>query len=108
MSAGGAEAREYLREQIEFTKLQKQKPIDQNAFELSHLRWRRAVRRDRQSRDRAAPVSLRLSPTRPASARRTPQMRSRSKGKSPTVFAMENPIWADRARAKRRAPTPQR
>jgi tetratricopeptide (TPR) repeat protein len=41
MSAGAAEAREYLREQIEFTKLQKQNLIEQNAFELSHLRWRR-------------------------------------------------------------------
>jgi tetratricopeptide (TPR) repeat protein len=37
------EAREYLREQTELTRLQKQNLIEQNAFELSHLRWRRAA-----------------------------------------------------------------
>ena len=35
------DARAYLREQTELAKLQKQNLIEQNAFELSHLRWRR-------------------------------------------------------------------
>jgi tetratricopeptide (TPR) repeat protein len=35
------EARTYLREQTELARLQKQNLIEQNAFELSHLRWRR-------------------------------------------------------------------
>jgi hypothetical protein len=35
------EARAYLREQADLAKLQKQNLIEQNAFELSHLRWRR-------------------------------------------------------------------
>ena len=37
----GAEARAYLREQTELARLQKQNLVEQNAFELSHLRWRR-------------------------------------------------------------------
>jgi tetratricopeptide (TPR) repeat protein len=37
----GDEARAYLREQTELAKLQKQNFVEQNAFELSHLRWRR-------------------------------------------------------------------
>ncbi|HEY5048723.1 MAG TPA: hypothetical protein VII49_11965 [Rhizomicrobium sp.] len=37
----GGESREYLREQIALTRLQKQNLIEQNDFELSHLRWRR-------------------------------------------------------------------
>jgi tetratricopeptide (TPR) repeat protein len=37
------EAREYLREQTELTRLQKQNLVEQNAFEISHLRWRRAT-----------------------------------------------------------------
>jgi tetratricopeptide (TPR) repeat protein len=43
MNAGAAaeEARSYLREQTELAKLQKQNLLEQNAFELSHLRWRR-------------------------------------------------------------------
>ncbi|MGD0142406.1 MAG: hypothetical protein ABSC92_04545 [Rhizomicrobium sp.] len=36
-----ADARTYLREQTELAKLQKQNLVEQNAFELSHLRWRR-------------------------------------------------------------------
>ncbi len=36
-----AEARAYLREQTELARLQKQSLFEQNAFELSHLRWRR-------------------------------------------------------------------
>ena len=40
MAAGGEDAREYLREQIELTRLQKENLIELNAFELSHLRWR--------------------------------------------------------------------
>jgi tetratricopeptide (TPR) repeat protein len=41
-AAGNAEeARVYLREQIELVRLQKQSLVEQNAFELSHLRWRR-------------------------------------------------------------------
>jgi tetratricopeptide (TPR) repeat protein len=36
-----AEARAYLREQTELARLQKQNLFEQNAFELSHLRWRR-------------------------------------------------------------------
>jgi hypothetical protein len=39
--AAAEEARAYLREQIELARLQKQNLIEQNAFELSHLRWRR-------------------------------------------------------------------
>jgi hypothetical protein len=35
------DASAYLREQTELAKLQKQNLIEQNAFELSHLRWRR-------------------------------------------------------------------
>src|SRR5262249_33550897 len=35
------EARIYLREQTELARLQKQNLVEQNAFELSHLRWRR-------------------------------------------------------------------
>ena len=35
------EARAYLREQTELARLQKQNLVEQNAFELSHLRWRR-------------------------------------------------------------------
>jgi len=35
------EARAYLREQTHLARLQKQNLIEQNAFELSHLRWRR-------------------------------------------------------------------
>jgi tetratricopeptide (TPR) repeat protein len=34
-------ARAYLHEQTELAKLQKQNLLEQNAFELSHLRWRR-------------------------------------------------------------------
>jgi tetratricopeptide (TPR) repeat protein len=43
MNAGAAseEARTYLREQTELARLQKQNLLEQNAFELSHLRWRR-------------------------------------------------------------------
>jgi hypothetical protein len=42
MRAGvSAESRAYLREQTELAKLQKQNLLEQNAFELSHLRWRR-------------------------------------------------------------------
>jgi tetratricopeptide (TPR) repeat protein len=37
------EAREYLREQTELTRLQKKNLVEQNAFEISHLRWRRAT-----------------------------------------------------------------
>jgi len=37
----GADARAYLREQTELAKLQKLNLLEQNAFELSHLRWRR-------------------------------------------------------------------
>ena len=40
-AAPGDEARAYLREQTELAKLQKQNLIELNAFELSHLRWRR-------------------------------------------------------------------
>ncbi|HEX3672648.1 MAG TPA: tetratricopeptide repeat protein [Rhizomicrobium sp.] len=40
-AAPGDEARAYLREQTELAKLQKQNFVEQNAFELSHLRWRR-------------------------------------------------------------------
>src|SRR5580658_6883713 len=36
-----AEARAYLQEQAELARLQKQNLLEQNAFELSHLRWRR-------------------------------------------------------------------
>ncbi len=39
--AGRAKADAYLDEQIEVAKLQKKSLIDQNEFELSHLRWRR-------------------------------------------------------------------
>jgi tetratricopeptide (TPR) repeat protein len=39
--SAGDEARSYLREQTELAKLQKQNFVEQNAFELSHLRWRR-------------------------------------------------------------------
>jgi hypothetical protein len=35
------DARAYLREQTELAKLQKQNLLEQNTFELSHLRWRR-------------------------------------------------------------------
>ena len=35
------EARAYLREQTELAKLQKENLLEQNAFELSHLKWRR-------------------------------------------------------------------
>ena len=35
------DARAYLREQTQLASLQKQNLLDQNAFELSHLRWRR-------------------------------------------------------------------
>jgi len=35
------ESRAFLREQVALAKLQKQNLLDQNAFELSHLRWRR-------------------------------------------------------------------
>src|SRR5689334_11341745 len=38
-SAGAADA--YLQEQIRLARLQSQNMIEQNAFELSHLRWRR-------------------------------------------------------------------
>ena len=43
LNAGSSshEARAYLREQTELARLQKQSLIEQNAFELSHLRWRR-------------------------------------------------------------------
>jgi len=43
MSAGAAaeEARVYLREQTRLARLQSDNLIEQNAFELSHLRWRR-------------------------------------------------------------------
>ena len=40
-SSSSEEARIYLREQTELARLQKQNLIEQNAFELSHLRWRR-------------------------------------------------------------------
>jgi tetratricopeptide (TPR) repeat protein len=39
--AGRGKADAYLDEQIELAKLQKQSLIEQNQFELSHLRWRR-------------------------------------------------------------------
>jgi tetratricopeptide (TPR) repeat protein len=39
--AAAEEARAYLREQAELAWLQKQNLTEQNAFELSHLRWRR-------------------------------------------------------------------
>src|SRR5579862_758339 len=35
------DARAYLREQTDLARLQKQNLIEQNAFEVSHLRWRR-------------------------------------------------------------------
>src|SRR5579871_5718733 len=35
------DARDYLREQTELARLQKQNLREQNTFELSHLRWRR-------------------------------------------------------------------
>src|SRR5450631_4506603 len=35
------DARAYLREQTELARLQKANLLEQNAFELSHLRWRR-------------------------------------------------------------------
>ncbi|MGD0142407.1 MAG: hypothetical protein ABSC92_04550 [Rhizomicrobium sp.] len=42
MHAGvSAESRAYLNEQTELARLQKQNLLEQNAFELSHLRWRR-------------------------------------------------------------------
>ncbi len=40
-SSPSEEARAYLREQTELARLQKQNLLEQNAFELSHLRWRR-------------------------------------------------------------------
>jgi tetratricopeptide (TPR) repeat protein len=39
--AGRDKANAYLSEQIDLARLQKQNLLDQNAFELSHLRWRR-------------------------------------------------------------------
>jgi hypothetical protein len=39
--AAADDARAYLREQAELARLQKQNLTEQNAFELSHLRWRR-------------------------------------------------------------------
>ena len=40
-AAPAEEARHYLRAQTELARLQKESLIEQNAFELSHLRWRR-------------------------------------------------------------------
>jgi tetratricopeptide (TPR) repeat protein len=40
-SAAAGEAQAYLREQTELARLQKQNLLEQNAFELSHLRFRR-------------------------------------------------------------------
>ena len=40
-SVAAEDARAYLREQTDLARLQKQNLIEQNAFELSHLRWRR-------------------------------------------------------------------
>jgi tetratricopeptide (TPR) repeat protein len=40
-AAAAEDARAYLREQAELARLQKQNLLELNAFELSHLRWRR-------------------------------------------------------------------
>jgi tetratricopeptide (TPR) repeat protein len=40
-AASSEDARAYLREQTELARLQKANLVEQNAFELSHLRWRR-------------------------------------------------------------------
>src|SRR5580765_6730580 len=40
-AATSEDAREYLREQTRLARLQSDNLIEQNAFELSHLRWRR-------------------------------------------------------------------
>jgi len=42
-AATAEEARAYLREQTELARLQKQNLVEQNAFEMSHLRWRRFI-----------------------------------------------------------------
>jgi hypothetical protein len=44
---GAADTRAYLREQTRLARLQSENLIEQNAFELSHLRWRRVADRVR-------------------------------------------------------------
>src|SRR5690242_10583744 len=46
-AALAADSREYLREQTRLARLQSENLVDQNAFEMSHLRWRRFADRVR-------------------------------------------------------------